>query len=315
MTKYEWVRWSTKEEIDQLKKWFNRNNSDDGLTWLSKNRDKVLKDHEKFINDYYNEQLNIKVENYNEFVSKIINHNETIDKITNDLKLGKKHQCICKGNLRLVAYNGGHFIGCDNYLEKVQHSSFYYKKLPEETIFDNESFFENFEYPKQYLSMIKKRYNYPGYVKASNMFEFFKLNEVTLANDLKEEMFYKIATTSKKSKDREKIVKTLLEKLFDRVGHQVHITYKEVGQKQKIKIPDFICKKEDRFYIFEQKKSIDNCDYMQLDLYIELLKIILKTENINGYFIIEEDSIENDFLPYDCFTINTLQDEFSRRSI
>jgi len=315
MTQFEWVRWSTKEEIDQLKKWFNRNNSDDGLTWLSNNREKVLNDHKEFLIDYYREKYSEAKSRHETRIVEMLCYNDKVDQLENDLKQGKKHQCICKGNLRLVAYNGSHFIGCDNYQEKVKHSSFYYKQLPEELDFDGESFYEYFEYPKQYLSIIKKRCNYPSYVKASNIYEFLKVNKVTFATDLKEELFYKIARTSKISKDREKIVKPLLEKLFDRVGHQVYITYKEYGQQQRIKIPDFICKKDNKLYIFEQKKSVDNCDFFQLGFYVDLVKAITKKEEVYGYFIVEEDYIENDFLPYDCFTINTLQNEFSRRSI
>jgi hypothetical protein len=192
MIQFEWVRWSTKEEIDQLKKWFNRNNSEDGLTWLSKNRERVLNDHKEFLIDYYREKYNEAEVRHESRMTDIMDYNIKINTLTDEIKQGKKHQCICRGNLRLVPYNGSHFIGCDNFREKVDHSSFYYKQLPNDIDFNGESFYEYFEYPKQYLTLIKKRYNYPGYVKASNIYEFLKMNGVTFATELKEELFYKI---------------------------------------------------------------------------------------------------------------------------
>jgi hypothetical protein len=97
--------------------------------------------------------------------------------------------------------------------------------------------------------------------------------------------------------------------MFDKVGHQIHITCKYKNEKQKIKKPDFICVKENNIYIFEQKKSIDNCYEDQLNEYVDLVSFITPKKTVRGYFIVE---LSNDTeLPYNCFTLKTLQNEFN----
>jgi prophage maintenance system killer protein len=310
MKKIEWARWSTPKEIDQLKQWFTTNNSSEGLGWLAKNKDKVVDDHNKFIKEYYSRKLKKAKERHKEYLVKAFANNEEVERVFNKLKDGEKIQCICKGNLRLVPYNGSHFIGCDNFREKVEHSKFYYKNDLNDFSLGN--FDEYFEYPKHYLSSIIKEYNYPKYVKASNFYEFLKINGIQLATHIDEETFYRVSLAAKKSRDREKIIKPILEKIFDKVWHQLHITVKYEGENQRIKIPDFICKRNDMLYIFEQKKSVENCMDDQLDEYVDLVKYITKNDSINGYFIVEEET-DNEFFKEitNYFTIKTLQNEFN----
>jgi hypothetical protein len=310
MKKIEWARLSTSEEIDKLKEWFALNNSKEGFEWIVKNKDKVLKDHETFLNDYYLRKKEKAKKRHEDYIEITIKKNKEVFTVYNKLKSGEQIKCICGGNLKIISYNTKYFIGCDNYKNQVLHSKYNYKNDVDD--FNLESFNESFEYPKHYLSSIIKEYNYPKFVKPSNLYEFLQINDIQLAAEINDEFFYRLSFASKKSKDRERIIKPVLESIFDKVWYQQHITVKYEHENKKIKIPDFICKRNDMLYIFEQKKSPENCMDDQLNEYVDVVKFITKNNNIKGFFIVEEET-NNDFFKtlINYYTINTLQNEFN----
>jgi len=302
MKELEWARWSTPQEIESLNNYFKAKQQSNGLEWLSNNSKEVIERYYQWCIDYKESKINTEFKKHNAYLSKIEKDNELFFKYYHSIKAGVNYQCLCKGNLKVVRSIFGEFIGCDNYLEKVEHTKVYHNRFERE-------FKSYFEWPKQYLSIFIKECYPDKNIKASNLYEFLKINDIELMTDIDEGLFYDLSKRNKNSKDRELLVKGVLEKIFTKVGHQVHITCKYKNERQKIKKPDFICVGNESIYIFEQKKSIDNCDETQLDEYVYLLSHILPNKIVRGYFIVELGN-ENE-LPYNCFTLKKLQNEFN----
>jgi hypothetical protein len=308
MKKLEWVRWSTPKEIESLNNYFKTKQKSNGLEWLSQNSKDVIHQYYLWIDNYKDKKIREKEDKYNDYLHSISEKNKEYEYIYSKLKRGGSIQCKCRGNLRIVNYYGGDFIGCDNYKENVEHSKI--TRVNQGYYFNYSDELANFEYPKQYLSFFLKDVYPSKGIKASNLYEFLKINNIPLLVDINDDFFYSISKITKNSRDRETLVKGVLEAKFNKVKHQAHITCKYEGERQRIKKPDFICLNGNDVIIFEQKKTIDNCNEDQLNEYILLVQGIFPDKKVDGFFIIELAN-QND-LPFNCFTLKTLTDEFSK---
>jgi hypothetical protein len=282
----QYAKWATKEETDALFDYFKKKNKlKDSFTnyWLSENGNEFLKLHSTFYNDY---SIALSNEYQYKYDKKVREYNNLL-----------KSNCTCKGNLQVVKYDTYEFIGCENYREYgFDHVRVYKPKMFP---------FNEPEISTNYLFKLKTLYNLPAELKESILYEYLLITNTKPLLDLSSK--YKIATDAKsKSKKREAIIKDILAMKFKKVYHQKAIKIKT--DKERIKIPDFICFTDNTCYVIEQKKTIENISDEQLNLYISALQWMANKANTNivvkGYYILEEGEydLNNNILTLDTLT-------------
>lgn len=287
----ELARWATEEEINDFNKWCaSKNTNKDFFTsdWLVNNGDYFIKIHESYPSDIINFKIN-EVEDYNK------NRVETYNREINMFNSYSKGKCICGGNNVLIKSQGVYysFIGCDNFREqgfnhtKISQPYLYVKDIEQELSY--------LEIKTNYLNNLKKINNLPIGLKESVLCQYLIMNNQTLHADL--ESRYNLTRDAKiKSNSREKIIEKILKDKFETVLYQKGIMVKMVGERMKLKFPDFVCITDSNCYIFEQKKNIGLINMSQSVEYQRILEhMILKAGKkipVFNFFIIEEGLID-----------------------
>ena len=279
MNQFEFVRWFTDDDHTKLKLLISyhqdKNNSESQLSWLQSHCDLVIKMHD----DYYKKLCEIQLNKIKILQDKVDINNARIDAIKN----GSVEFCICGAELK---YRSSGFVGCSSYREfNALHPTFNYKK----DIYKSIEPYISLDYLAEICKTIMS--NYKVKIQASNLYEFYNLNNVELwRDDITRDQFYRLKKTSELSKKRELLIKSILEQNKIRFGYQKQIMYKLKYKKQTHAIPDFIAKINDDLLIIEQKKNIDNCADHQVDFYRDLLKFMYPKKDIHIIYVVEEDS-------------------------
>jgi hypothetical protein len=285
MTEFEFVRWFTKDDYDQLNKVINfhknKNNPEAQLSWLQKNASEVIGLNEMY---YISELERQKQEGILKCQIKKEN-NKTIDAVKN----GEIVKCSCGNNLKWVEnYN---FVGCSNYrdLSTEHNHPKNYSDFTDDSKFLDSDFEPSIS--STYLSVIcqiiKKEHNTK--IQANNLYEFYILNNVKIYNnDISRDKFFILRESSALSKKREILIKNILEEHNIRFGYQKNIMYKIKGDCQSHKIPDFVAVINGVYTIIEQKKNIDNINDSQVEFYKELIQFMHPKALIDIVYVIEE---------------------------
>lgn len=136
----------------------------------------------------------------------------------------------------------------------------------------------------------------PVKVKASDLYEFLVMNNISLhRDDITYDYFRNGVKSQEVSKKREDMIGVILSKKFPNLFKQKLITYQFLHENFiRFAIPDFIAykKEQNTAIIFEQKKNVYLINDDQIKLYIDLLNKINKDIKIKYYIIVEEN--------YDC---------------
>ena len=228
--------------------------------------------------DYYKKLYEIELNKIKILQDKVDIHNARIDAIKN----GNVEFCICGAEL---IYQSKGFVGCLHYRKYGLHTLLSYKN----NIYKAYQPYISLDYLAEICKTIMS--NYKVKIQASNLYEFYNLNNVELwRDDITRDQFYRLKKTSELSKKRELLIKSILEQNKIRFGYQKQIMYKLKDKKQTHAIPDFIAKINDDLLIIEQKKNIDNCADYQVEFYRDLLKFMYPKKNIHIIYVVEEDS-------------------------
>lgn len=295
MTEFEFVRWFTDDDYTKLKLLISyhkdKNTSELQLSWLQSHCDVVIKMHD----DYYKEKYQIDLNKIKIHQDKVDINNARIDAIKN----GNVEFCICGAELK---YRSSGFVGCSNYRSfNGLHTTFNYKK----DVYKSIEPYISLDYLSEICKTIMS--NYKVKIQASNLYEFYNLNNVELwRDDITRDKFYRVKNTSQLSKKRELLIKSILDKNKIRFGYQKQIMYKINEGKQTHAIPDFIAKINEDLLIIEQKKNIDLCKDYQVEFYRDLLKFMYPKKNIHIIYVVEElDSFfENQWhVKYPVYTV------------
>jgi hypothetical protein len=275
------VRWATKKEVDNFYQFLKKKNNEKDLftsDWLSKNGNYFIELHQKFINDKTDSQI----EKYKlSFQSLLLYYKNKLSDYENSLN----NKCICKGNIVRVVFDNYEFMGCDNFREKGwDHFRIYKPTKP----ISADLFNYVYEPSSNYLVEMRKFYNLPKELKPSIILEYLLMKDIT---PLAETML-KIASNNKTmSNNRENLVRPILLKKLDKVKSQplMIITLSD-GTKIK-KIPDFVCVKNSKVYIIEQKKDVHLINESQMELYCQAVSFLVnksnKTLELDYRYIIE----------------------------
>lgn len=296
------VRWATEQDKEIRKSRIEKHKKKSNLTFLQENKEAIIKIHQDY---YYQKQDEYLVKQKEIFNNYNNSYKEKLFKF-NALKLQVKsslynHTCVCGGNL--IYNNYFNFIGCDNYKEQgFEHYKLY---EPYNSNFTPDIELANFEISKQYLSEVAKKIDKS--IKASDLYEFLILNNVELhRNDITRESFYIAKESSELSKKREILIGSILNKKFNRVGHQVLITYQlEKENYIRFAVPDFLVKLDNKVLLFEQKKNEDLVRDTQLSLYKSLINKLINL-SLETYVIVEEGTISTN-QDYTILNLNTLE--------
>ena len=285
MTQFEFVRWFTKDDYDQLNKVINfhkdKNNPESQLSWLQKNASEVIGLNEMYYISEFERQKE-------EGILKCQIKKEQ-NKIIDAVKNGELVNCSCGSNLKWVEnYN---FVGCTNYrdLSKEHNHPKNYSDFADDSKFLDSEFEPSMS--SNYLSIIckiiKQEHNIK--IQANNLFEFYVLNNVKIYNDdISRDKFFILRESSALSKKREILIKNILEENNIRFGYQKNIMYKIKNERQGHKIPDFVAVINGVYTIIEQKKTIDNIADSQVEFYKELIQFMHPKALIDIVYVIEE---------------------------
>jgi ssDNA-binding Zn-finger/Zn-ribbon topoisomerase 1 len=300
----EFARWATNKEIDDFYKWCKKkNDNNDFFTsdWLVKNGNNFIFLHQKYPDDI----VKIKISEVNEYNE---NQKQAYRKQLDIFNSRLNSKCICGGNnVLLNGYNDAYqFIGCDNYREQgFEHTKIYFPRLWQKDI---EQELTWLEIRTNYLNNLKKINNLPSELKESVLCQYLLMNNQTLYADL-ESRFNLTRDVKIKSNSREKIIEKILIPKFEKVFYQKGIMVKMIGQKPKLKFPDFICINDSGCYIFEQKKTIDHINLSQAIEYQRILQhMIFKSKKdilVYNCFVIEEGVTDENNL---IFNLKSLQE-------
>jgi len=315
------ARWATKEEKEKLDNFFiEKNHVKDKFTndWLSKNGNSFLEMHDNYDDDFFNKRYNEEIQRLRDLNLKYINENIQYFKI----KSGEKILCQCGGFLKIVNFNGSEFVGCSNYRNKdVNHSGVYQRQLKdlpslfewkEKYIRTKEEYKDNI-FSSNYINEIKQINSLPSELKMSILLEFILMNGRQLYNEQAIEHVSKVVKTKTTSKKRENIIDPILKSIFIKAEAQKAIYFKLKDDKRpRMKFPDFIATDGKAIYLFEQKKSQDDADIYQINLYERLINYITRDYPIHKFFIFEEAGDKIFIEDVKCLTITNLKDEFCR---
>lgn len=224
--------------------------------------------------DKYENEVHVK---YKKGVSEYGQRKEAFD---------KKKCIVCGGKLKLVQ---DMFWGCVNYGDGIKHTTF--------SIEPNLQYY-NVGIHKDWVTEIIRSCGLKDKVKAKQAFEFYLsigFEDLFKKFDGRETGQYinGLIGANKRSKEQEWYCALYLESIYTTVLAQKTVIYKEVGEKQKFCIPDFICSSEFEVIIVDAK--LDWCNERQLDLYVELIKFMMhkaKDERpVNGAFMMYDTAI------------------------
>ena len=273
-----YARWASEKEVSDFYGYLNsqkKNKNDFTSKWLADHGGDFIDLHSRFFDEYYLHKKNIYLKRleesiilYHERLSSYNHRKENLD------------LCPCGSKERIYSYNDYEFIGCPNYKDlNYNHTKIYPPWNPEK---NNDSIdeIEHYKPGPQYLSVLKKFYNLPKELKSSILSEFLKMNNIPLLSDV--DKIVRVASdASSLSKNRENLVRPILENCFDKVYYQKMIKAKYKYNSKTTFIPDFICVKDDAIYLIEQKKNIDNVNMDQINQYMELISFMINKSEKN----------------------------------
>lgn len=234
---------------------------------------------------------NIKSELIQEYdnVNKIIidNYNAELKKYFDKLNAWETKTCLgCNATLNKIDSDFGTFWGCPNFKDKsIEHSKFSinqgeYLKQRKNTLYPRIN--------RDWVTDIKKKLNIPSNISATNILDFFEFHGF---EDLREKYNYKTTKESisgyisgnKESKKEEKIIyEKLKEKKFDKLLNQYYLKYKLVdSQKENMAIIDVLASINNKVYIIEIKRTLNDIKEEQLSLYTDLIKFLLLKKKDN----------------------------------
>jgi hypothetical protein len=277
------ARWATDKEVSDFwesvsKK--NKSKNDFTNKWLSHNGEQFIKLHETFPGDMFEhkkEQHKIRKEEYKK------SHEQKLLEYEN--RKANLQKCVCFGNEVVREFPDYELIGCDNWMASgFNHTKIYKPKWYEGNDSDDQFIFEA---STQYISRLRDFYKLPKELKSSILIEFLLMNNIELLNADAKEAQLVGSTASKDSTNREKLVKSILEKKGDKLGYQnmIKATFKYDGYSTLR--TDFILTKGANLYLIEQKKREDLIRENQINKYIQCLKYLAGKYNIFYLVIVE----------------------------
>jgi hypothetical protein len=296
----EFARWAEPHEIETFHKYLRQKKQtkqDYTTNWLATNGSIFIESHHNFYNDYL---LYINEKRHQDYVLRLASYQLDMEKYR-ALK-NERGYCVCKGNLRHIKRDDYEFIGCENYREQgFEHYKIYPPNMPIPPVDETD-----LELNTAYLFKLKQLYGFPQELKESILYEYLILNKIETLVDLSQK-FTMLPNIKGKSDKRERILKPMLDNIFEKVYHQKYIMIKEFGQRQKLARPDFICMKKDFCYVIEQKKNFDSIRESQLRTYIAAVSLMIQKANkpykVKGLFLLEEGESDID---KDIYTIDTI---------
>lgn len=307
------ARWETTQEKLERIKYFKSKadlKTESSLIYCSNNLEKLSNDYNKFKDEYLIELENKAEQDYIDSFNRnneLKIYSKKCEDILNEIRNGITHKCVCGSKLRFIeTYN---FAGCVNFKDKsVKHTSINYPDWNRLNSFIPIKY--DIEISKKHLEYFKKRYNLPDYIKLSILYNALKCNNVTILGDLDINFYNNGRNSALNSKNEEELLNRILNEKFKNINYQQGIKYKlDSDHIFKTKIPDYICINDNYIYVFDAKKSIENIDYSQLDLYHNLVGFIAKDKNINkqikSYFIIFDPNFDSN--DNRCLTVNSLK--------
>jgi hypothetical protein len=310
MNNFTFVRRATPKDLDIRKSRIEKGQNKATLDQLQKISDLIIKVH----NSYYEEKLN-------EFINKVTlqedeqnlkfktnsdKFNRMVETIISGVKPTLK--CNCMGDL-IYINSTYQMIGCTNYRDVNFDHFKMYKPQQYNSEWTLEKKIEEFQVSKHYLSDICKALSIK--VKASDLYEFLILNKIKLhREDINREFFYTARNAQELSRKREDLIYSELSKKYDRLEKQLVIAYQYSYENFiRFAIPDVIVFDNKNIIIYEQKKSIENINLLQTELYVDLIKQMVD----DSYTVIVKYVIEEDypFMPefvnkHEILTLNTL---------
>jgi hypothetical protein len=277
------ARWATDKEVSDFwesvsKK--NKSKNDFTNKWLSNNGDQFIKLHEAFPGDMFEHKKRMyqekKVQRLADFEQKIIQYNDRKENL---------QKCLCSADETIRIGSDYELIGCTKWMDLSQEHTKIYKPKWYEGNDSDEQFI--FEASTQYISQLRDFYKLPKELKSSILIEFLLMNNIELLNADAKEAQLVGSTASKDSTNREKLVKSILEKKGDKLGYQnmIKATFKYDGYSTLR--TDFILIKGGNLYLIEQKKREDLIREDQINKYIQCLKYLAGKYNIFYLVIVE----------------------------
>lgn len=225
---------------------------------------------------------------YENVNNKIIdNYNAELKEYLNKLNAWETKTCLgCNAKLNMISSDFGTFWGCPDFKNKsVEHSKFSinqgeYLKQRKNTLYPRIN--------RDWVTDIKKKLNIPSHISATNILDFFEFHGF---EDLREKYNYKTTKESisgyiignRESKKEEKIIyEKLKEKKFDKLLNQYYLKYKLVDSpKENIAILDVVASINDKVYVIEIKRTLNDIKEEQLSLYTDLIKFLLHDKKDN----------------------------------
>jgi len=282
------VRWATKKEIDNFYRFLKEKTNEKDLfsyNWLSKNGDNFISLHDSFVDDKTKEQIKKYKLSYQQ---RLLDYKNKLHEYENSIN----RKCICRGDIVRVVFDNYEFMGCSNYRESGWEHFRLYK--PTEPM-SPDVFKYVYEPSSSYLVQMRNFYNLPKELKPSVLLEYLNMKGIT---PLAETMLKTAVNNKSRSNKREGIVKPILLKKMDKVKSQpmLMITLSD-GTKMK-KIPDFICTKNKKVFIIEQKKGVHLINESQTMLYCQAVSFLVnkskKELEIDYRYVIEDGNTDDD---------------------
>lgn len=294
--KYVFVRRATEKDYDLRKSRIEKSKIKTDFSKLQSISNEIIELHEKYYHDKLSYHISKTKQRHDQrmqnYIDKVNHFIEKRDYINSGVK--PSLQCECKGNLTYSDFETYKMIGCDNYRDKnFEHYKLYFPNKYDNEDFNFDLCIERFEVSKLYLSDIIKQL--PFKCRASDLYEFLTLNNIKLhREDITRDYFTTAKKCNELSNKREQIILGQLQKKYKKIERHILIAYQLNSEKFiRFVVPDIIAFDNKDIIIFEQKKSIDNVNLNQTDLYVELIKeMVNETYNVLVKYIIEED--------YDC---------------
>jgi ssDNA-binding Zn-finger/Zn-ribbon topoisomerase 1 len=251
------AKMATEQEKNNFFEYIYQKPKDFSTTWVSKNADKIIFDHADYINRFTQD----KISKHQEQVAEIEANNNRFEAIRD----GYHDNCeFCGAALKYVhTYN---FVGCSNYRD-TRYSKHTTLNLRPHSALD-------LTVPKNYLSQIKKKNNYPKEVKVSDIYELLIMRGIELHSDVDGDSFRKGANNQQKAKAQEKMIADQIRSTGWKVSEQPMFFYTLDGDKQRICFPDLLVSNHEVVYVVDIKKSIQQADMYKLDLYEEIIRFI-----------------------------------------
>jgi hypothetical protein len=277
------ARWATDKEVSDFWEWASKKNkskNDFTNKWLSHNGEQFIKLHEAFPGDMFEHKKRMyqekKVQRLAAFEQKVIEYNNRKENL---------QKCLCSADETIRIGSDYELIGCTKWMDFSQdHTKIYKPKWYEGNDLDDQFIFEA---STNYISQLRDFYKLPKELKSSILIEFLLMNNIDLLNAEAKEAQSVGSKASKDSTNREKLVKSILEKKGDKLGYQkmIKATFKYGGYSTLR--TDFILTKGANLYLIEQKKREDLISEEQINIYLQCLKYLAGKYNIFYLVIVE----------------------------